>query len=399
MKKKDKTSDFYYYFRQALEGSDDMSGKRRSEAARAARRHWMEIQHPLNGLGLLEDAIVQIAGLKQNQDISLDKKAVVVFCADNGVTREGVTQTDSSVTGIVAGNIAEGKTSVCRMAAVSGIDVIPVNIGMKDFTGVKGVLDRRIANGTKDIRYGPAMTGDEAFKAISTGIDLAGCLAGQGYQLLGCGEMGIGNTTTASACASVLLGLDPASVTGKGAGLSDQGLKHKIGVIREALRNNQLDPLCKESVRCEANVRKQGTGSGPEESTDCFFSETAPETIEIFRRVGGFDLLGMCGLYLGGLIFRIPILIDGFASSVAALAAARICPDCRDAMLASHLSSEPAGRLVLKTLGKEPLICAKLHLGEGTGAVLAMPMLDMALAVYRDSCTFAEGGVEAYRPL
>lgn len=387
------SSDLRFLLREA---SNDQNRKRQEEAARLARRHWNEVQHPLNGLGLLEDVIVQIASLTQNADIFLDKKAVVIFCADNGVTKEGVTQTDSSVTGIVATSIAQGRSPVCHMAAACGIDVIPVDMGMKDFPGERGVLDRRIANGTNDILDGPAMSYKDAINAISTGIVLAGELKRQGYQLLGAGEMGIGNTTTASACASVLLGQDPAEVTGKGAGLSDQGLEHKIEVIREAIVRNDLS--WKESPKNESyDIDLNHEANDVRTKKPC--SEDDSHITEVLQRVGGFDILGMCGLFLGGWVHQIPVLIDGFASSVAALAAVRICPDCSVAVLASHLSSEPAAKLVLRALGKEPLITAGLHLGEGTGAVLAMPMLDMALAVYRDSDTFEEGGVKAYQPL
>ena len=356
----------FQWYSQKNKYFSDRESDRCVNAGELARQRWNRIQHPLHGLGLLEDAIVQIASLTQSADICLDKKAVVIFCADNGVTQEGVTQTDSSVTGKVAGGFARGTTPVCRMAITAGAAVFPVDMGMKDFPDTPGILNRRIGNGTANILHGPAMTREDAEKAISTGIDLAGELKEQGFRILGVGEMGIGNTTTASACACVLLGQDPERMTGKGAGLSEQGYLHKIEVIREAIRRN-----------------------GPDWT----------DTVEVPRRVGGFDRLGMCGLFLGGYIHRIPLLIDGFASSVAALAAVQICPDCSGAMIASHLSSEPAGALVLEALGKEPLITGKLHLGEGTDAVLAMPMLDMALAVYRDSATFEEGGVPAYRPL
>ena len=170
-----------------------------------ARRRWNRIQHPLGGLGLLEDVIAQIAGLTRRVDVSLDKKAVVVFCSDNGVTAEGIAQTDCSVTGVVARRMAEGKTPVCRMAQGAGADVIPVDMGIKDFTGDAGVLDRRIANGTGNILHESAMTLDQAIQSISTGIDLVSELKNRGFNLLGAGEMGIGNTTTSSACACVLL--------------------------------------------------------------------------------------------------------------------------------------------------------------------------------------------------
>ena len=361
---------------QIRQAEDSGAQVKRGEYRTLALERWNQVQHPLHGLGLLEDAVVQIAGLIQSADVRLDKKAVVVFCADNGVTAENVTQADSSVTAVVAHYLAKGRTSVCRMACLAGVDVIPVDLGIRDFQTEEGVLDRRIANGSKDILYGPAMTREEALRAILTGIDLAGELKDLGYQILAAGEMGIGNTTTSAACCSVLLGYDPGQVTGKGAGLSDAGLAHKIVVVREAIRNNGLT--------------WEKRSDDPANDAD---------TIEVLRRVGGFDILGMCGMYLGGLIHGIPVIIDGFVSSIAALAAFRLCPDCADAMLASHVSSEPAARLILDAIGKPPLITGELHLGEGTGAVLVMPMLDMALAVYREGYTFAEGGIEPYRPL
>ena len=365
---------------------------------------WNQVQHPLGGLGLLEDQIAQIAGLTLCTDVSLDKKAVVIFCADNGVTAEGIAQTDSSVTGIVARRMAEGKTAVCRMAAKAGADVIPVDMGMKDFSETDGILNRRVANGTGNIFRENAMTRQQAEAAILTGIDLAEKLSKDGYRLLGAGERGSGNTTTASACACVLLGADPARMTGKGAGLTEEGLRHKIEVVQGAIRRSGFDrrfSFREEGIR-QADTRQADTGQADARQKAVKKSpgsETAPDAIEVLRSVGGFDLLGMCGLYLGGWICQIPVLIDGFVSSVAALAAVRICPACADAILASHRSSEPAAGTVLEALGKKPLITGNLHLGEGTGAVLAMPMLDMALSVYKESVLFGEGGVRQYREL
>ncbi len=388
------------------------------EAAALALDHWNRIQHPLHGLGLLEDALVQIAGLVHSEKIHLEKKAVVIFCADNGVTEEHVTQTGSYVTGVVARNLALGTTSVCRMAQKAGVDVIPVDMGIKDFPGVEGVLNRRIGNGTGNLLHECAMSREDAVKAILTGIDIASELKSLGYNLLGAGEMGIGNTTTAAACTCVLLGADPALVTGKGAGLSDEGLRHKIAVVNGAIRKNgfaetiatndtikasrkeTVEVFRKEMIEVSGKdvieASRKGTVEASRKGT---VEDSRKETVEVLRRLGGYDILGMCGLFLGGLIHQIPVLIDGAVSSVAALAAARMCPDSLNAMLASHVSSEPAGSMLLKAMGKEPLITARMHLGEGTGSVLAMPLLDMALSVYDSSDTFEEGGVEAYRPL
>ncbi len=336
------------------------------ETARAqAQRRWDDCAKPLGSLGLLETALCDVAALTGSAEISLSPRAALVLCADNGVTAQGVTQTGSEVTAAVARQLAAGRTSVCRMAETAACRVVPVDMGMKDFSGCEGVLERRTGNGTADFTLGPAMTRAQAERAILAGAALVREEQARGTRLLAAGEMGIGNTTTASALASVLLSLPAEEVTGRGAGLSDAGLLRKLAAIRKGVARNAPDPN---------------------------------DALDALAKLGGFDLAGMCGLFLGGAAYRMPVLIDGFPSSVAALVAARLCPTSRGAMLASHVSAERAGRLVLDALGKKPLITAQMRLGEGTGAVAAMPLLDMALAVYREAYTFKEGGIEPYTP-
>ena len=290
---------------------------------------------------------------------------MLVLCADNGVVSQGVTQSPSSVTGLVAKQLAARRTSVCRMAQAARCQVVPVDVGILDFQEMPGVLSRRIGNGTGDISQGPAMTRRQAEQALHTGMELVREQQALGVDLLATGEMGIGNTTTSSAVACVLLGRPAEEMTGRGAGLSDQGLQKKTAAIRRALEVNRPDPS---------------------------------DPLDILQKVGGFDIAAMCGVFLGGALYRVPVLIDGLISAVAALCALRLCPAAGKAMLASHVSAEPAGGLVLEALGKQPLITAGMRLGEGTGAVAAMPLLDLALAVYRESYTFEEGGIEAYQP-
>ena len=336
------------------------------EVARAeARRRWNDCAKPLGSLGLLETALEDIAALTGSADIRLDRRAVLVLCADNGVVAQGVTQSPSSVTGLVAKQLAARRTSVCRMAQAARCQVVPVDVGILDFQEMPGVLSRRIGNGTGDISQGPAMTRRQAEQALHTGMELVREQQALGVDLLATGEMGIGNTTTSSAVACVLLDRPVEEMTGRGAGLSDQGLQKKTAAIRRALEVNRPDPS---------------------------------DPLDILQKVGGFDIAAMCGVFLGGALYRVPVLIDGLISAVAALCALRLCPAAGKAMLASHVSAEPAGGLVLEALGKQPLITAGMRLGEGTGAVAAMPLLDLALAVYRESYTFEEGGIEAYQP-
>ena len=343
------------------------------EAAREqAHRRWAACAKPLGSLGLLETALEDIAALTGDAQAPLLPRAVLVLCADNGVVAQGVTQTDSSVTAAVTRNLAAGRTSVCRMAQAAQCAVVPVDMGVRDFAPQPGVLARRIGNGTGDITQGPAMTRAQAeqavlagAEAVAKGIALVREQKAQGVTLLATGEMGIGNTTTASAVASVLLGRAPVEMTGRGAGLSDEGLRRKVAAIERAVALSR---------------------------------PAADDPLDVLAKVGGFDIAGMCGVFLGGAACRVPVLADGFISAVAALCAVRLCPAAAKAVLASHVSAEPAGMLLLDALRKKPLITAGMRLGEGTGAVAAMPLLDMARAVYMDCYTFEEGGIEAYTP-
>jgi len=332
-------------------------------AVTEAKKRWDSIAKPIGSLGIFEDMIGRVAGIQKTPDIHLHQKAMVVFCSDNGVVEEGVTQTDSSVTAIVTRNIAKGCANINHMAKTVNAQVIPVDIGINSDVAETEVWQRKVSYGTRNIAKEPAMTRENMINAVRTGMELAGELKAKGFHILGTGEMGIGNTTTSSAVASALLNLLPEEVTGRGAGLSDDGLKRKIEVIYQALEINNPD---------------------------------REDPFDILMKLGGYDIAGMVGLYLGGMKFGVPIIIDGFISSTAALLAKRICTGVTDFMLPSHKSKEPAANLILKELGLTPVITGNLALGEGTGAVMLFPLLDMALNVYRSSTTFDAIQIKAY---
>ena len=336
------------------------------EAMRRAKARWDSIAKPLGSLGALEDAVIRIAGMTGSPDVDISKRAVVVMCADNGVVAEGVTQTGQEVTAIVAENMSTGDTSVCAMSRAAGAEVVPVDIGTAvPVTGTR-IRQKCVRRGTANMTQGPAMSREEAVQAILAGVEIAQELRGQGVNLLATGEMGIGNTTTSSALAAVLLNRPVEDMTGRGAGLSSEGLQRKIRAIETAVRVNRPDP---------------------------------GDVLDVLHKVGGLDIAGLAGVFLGGALCRTPVLVDGFISSVAALVAARLCPQCKDYMLGSHASEEPASKLVLSELGLRPFLYAGMRLGEGTGAVAVMPLLDMGLAVYREMTTFEDTNIEAYQPL
>ena len=336
------------------------------KAADAAWDWWDSLCKPLRGMGMLEEMIVQLAGIYGTEKIDGLNPVVVIMGADNGVVAEGVSQTGSEVTAQVLENMGDRISSVCIMSRVEGLEVIPVNIGM--FTDGKHprIWNRPVRYGTGNIAKEPAMTREEADRAIVTGIEVVKELCGQGYRMIITGEMGIGNTTPSSAIASVLLSKDPAEVTGRGAGLSSQALEHKIEVIRQAIAVNQPD---KDYI------------------------------LDVVAKVGSLDIAGMIGCYIGGAVMGVPVLIDGFISSIAAYCAAKLSPACRPYMVATHCSAEPAGQMMLDALGMKAPIQAGMHLGEGTGAVTAYSLYKYALALYNGLPSFGEAKVEQYQHL
>ncbi|MDR1620583.1 MAG: nicotinate-nucleotide--dimethylbenzimidazole phosphoribosyltransferase [Clostridiales bacterium] len=329
-------------------------------AACAAR--FSNIAKPLGSLGELERLIARVAAITGSADVNISKKCVLVFCADNGVVAKGVTQAGHEVTTAIAAMLRDDKASVNAMANACGADVFALDIGMTDT--VKNLAAQKLMRGTKDMTVGPAMPLKVAERAILLGMRAVKEKKEQRYTLIAAGEVGIGNTATSSAMASVLLGLPVEEVAGRGAGLSDEGLCRKLAAIKKAAAINKPN---------------------------------ANDPLDVLHKLGGLDIAAMAGVFLGGALYRVPIVMDGLISSVAALCAVRLCGAAREYILPSHISAEPASKAVLDALGLMPILHAGMRLGEGTGAVALFPLLDMAAAVYNSAATFADIGVEAYR--
>lgn len=334
------------------------------KAIKECKRRWDSIAKPLHSLGWLEEAIAIIAGAQHSSEIITNKKILVPMCADNGVVAEGVTQTGQEVTAIVAENFLDEKSCAALMCVHAGADIHPIDIGMAVDT--PRVEKRKIAYGTRNFAREMAMTKDEAVQGLETGIRLVGELKEKGYRMIATGEMGIGNTTTSSAVAAALLGVPAEEMTGRGAGLSGEGLKKKITVIQDAIERWKL---------------------------------TQADPLTVLACVGGFDLAGIAGMFLGGAYYHIPVLIDGFISSVAALLAVRLCPDAIGYMVATHVSKEPAAHRILDELGLSPALDAGMCLGEGSGAVAVFPLIEMAADIYHRMSTFEQIDMEAYQEL
>ncbi len=335
-------------------------------AKEAAWQHWDGLCKPLRGFGKLEDMVVKLAGIQKTSRPSVSKRAVVIMGADNGVVKEGVSQTGSEVTAQVLENMGDKISSVCVMCKIIGADVIPVNIGVNTDGKHPAIINCPVRHGTGNIYTGPAMTREECITAIGRGIQIIGELKKRGYDLMIVGEMGIANTTTSAACVATAFDLEVESVTGRGAGLSSAGLRRKIEVVKHAIAVNQPD-------------------------------KTDP--IDIISKVGGLDIAGMTGCFLGAAYYQVPAMIDGLISGISAYFAKMLCPASVDYMFATHCSAEPAAKVLMEALGLEPLLYAGMHLGEGTGAAATLPLLDQALNVYYGLPGWDAGNVEAYEHL
>ena len=347
-----------------------------AEAMRAASAYVQSLAAPPGSLGKLTDAAVQLAGITGKVKNTLGRRRIIVMCADNGVVEEGVSATPQIVTLSQALNMTRHLTGMSSLAAHFGIDTEIVDIGIATSYQEQGckILQRRIRRGTGNLAKEPAMTREETVRAILVGIERAGQAAADGIDVIGVGEMGIGNTTTSSAVLAALTGLSVEDVTGRGGGLTDAAFEKKKNVISRAL---QLHGLA-------------GTASGS--ASEDAGAQTDP--IEVLSRVGGLDLAGMCGVYLGAAICRIPAVIDGFISIVAALCAQRLCGSCRDFMFPSHVSEEIGYMRAAQELHLDPWLHLNMRLGEGSGCPLAFQILEASCALMNEMATFEQAKID-----
>ncbi|KAA9028465.1 nicotinate-nucleotide--dimethylbenzimidazole phosphoribosyltransferase [Niallia endozanthoxylica] len=332
------------------------------KTAAEARERVDNLIKPAQSLGKLESLAVQLAGITRNLKPAFDQKAIIVMAGDHGVYEEGVTSNPQEVTVGQTLNFAKGITGVCVIGQVSGARIVPVDVGIKvDMPVDAGIIIRKVKNGTNNITKGPAMTREEAIKAIEVGIEIADQEIKKGVQLLGTGEMGIGNTTPSTAILSVLQNCDPLGITGRGASLGKGGIKHKAEVIRRAILVNEPNP---------------------------------DDVIDVLAKVGGLEIGGMAGVMLGAAANRIPVVVDGFISTIAAIIAVGIEPKAKDYMIASHASQEPGAKVASELLGIEPMLMMDMCLGEGSGAALAFPIIEAASSMMKNMPTFAEIGMK-----
>ncbi len=333
---------------------------RDEEAYLAARARLDSLCKPPGSLGRLEDIAALLAGVTGRVLNQTPRRAVVIAAADNGVVEEGVASADPAFTLTQTENFIRGVTGVAVLARRAGADLIVADVGIDAPPCRPPILDYKVARGTKNFCRGPAMTRAEALKALFAGVELARLAKSRGYDLIGAGEMGIGNTTTSAAVIAALTGLAPADVTGRGAGLSDAAYRRKVDVIRRGLALNRPDPA---------------------------------DPIDVVAKVGGFDIAALAGLYLGAAAERLPVVSDGFISTTAALVAVRLCPDVRGFIIPSHKSAEPGFAALCEAAGLAPMLDMGMRLGEGSGCPLAFFLCDCACDVIAGMATLGEAAV------
>jgi nicotinate-nucleotide--dimethylbenzimidazole phosphoribosyltransferase len=330
-------------------------------AMRAAEARQAVLTKPTNALGRLETLSIQLAGISGRSIPTFPDKVVAVMAADHGVTAEGVSAYPAEVTPGMVANFAAGGAAINVISRHVGARVIVTDVGVNaDISGLAGVRHRKIRWGTANIAQGPAMTGEEALRAIELGIELVEEAVGEGASMFATGEMGIGNTTAASAVIAALTGRPVGEVTGRGTGIALDALPHKIAVIERALSVNRPDPS---------------------------------DPMDVLTKVGGLEIAALTGVVLGAAAWRRPVVMDGFISAAAALAAVRLRGAAAAYILPSHVSVEVGHQVVLDELGLVPLFDLQMRLGEGTGAALAMSILDAAAKILAEMATFESAGV------
>jgi nicotinate-nucleotide--dimethylbenzimidazole phosphoribosyltransferase len=329
-------------------------------AMHAAQERLDSLLKPPGSLGKLEDIARQLAGITGKVINTINKKRIMVMCGDNGVTVEGVTSFPSSVSALVADTMARGISGVSVLARHAGADLTIVDLGLDADIANAGILNKKIRKSTSNIAVGPAMTREEAVRAIETGIETTFAAIDEGVDLLGTGEIGIGNTTSSSAVLYAFTGALLDEIVGRGAGLNDEGLARKKDIVHRAVAVNVPD---------------------------------LNDPLDVIAKVGGFDIAGLAGCYIAAANRRIPIVIDGFISGVAAVAAIRMAPGARNFMFASHLSAEPGAVAVGRELALAPMLTMDMRLGEGTGCALAFMIIEASVEMMTSMGTFSDIGM------
>jgi nicotinate-nucleotide--dimethylbenzimidazole phosphoribosyltransferase len=330
------------------------------QAMAAARARQAVLTKPAGSLGRLEDLAIQVAGITGNPLPSAERKAVIVMAGDHGVVAEGVSAYPAEVTPQMVLNFLRGGAAINALAAQVGARVVVVDVGVAHPISHPALMERNVVRGTANMAAGPAMTRAQALAAIAAGLDVLEEQAALGLDIVATGDMGIGNTTASSAITAALTGAPVAGVTGRGTGIDDQQLAHKVAVVERALAVNAPDPA---------------------------------EPLDVLAKVGGLEIAGLVGVILGAAARRIPVVVDGFISGAAALVACGLSATLAPRLIAGHVSVERGQRIVLAHLGLRPMLDLEMRLGEGTGAALAMGIVEAALRAHREMATFAEAGV------
>ena len=316
---------------------------------------------PVGSLGMLEEISARLVAIYEDLMPEIKGKAIFVFASDHGVVEEGVSAYSKEVTAQMVFNFLRGGAGINVLARHAGADVVVVDVGVDyDFGKIKGLVDRKVVYGSRNMTKGPALTRDEALKCIEIGRELVREYHAEGYNLFGTGDMGIGNTTPSSAIISVITGYPVEEVTGRGTGIDDETYKRKIEAIKRAIEVNKPDPK---------------------------------DPIDVLAKVGGPEIGAIAGVVLGCAELKIPVVIDGFITTAGALIAYALEPTVKDYIFSAHNSAEKGHKVALSYMGLKPILDLNLRLGEGTGAALAMTIIEASLKIYREMATFEEAGV------
>ena len=348
-----------------------------------AKKHWDSIAKPLDSLGEFEKILQKLSAIYESEIPDISSKCITVMCADNGIVKEGISQSDKDVTLAVAKSMALGTSSIAVLSKAAGSKMMVFDMGIDSFdTEIYslGVINHKLMHGTNNFIKEKAMPLDITLRALLTGISIVRELKDNKTTIIGTGEMGIGNTTTSSALSAAILNLPVEDVTGRGAGLDDAKLKKKVDIIKGGIEKYGFrDKLFLDSIKSENK------------------SVRSLAVLDLLSSLGGLDIATLTGIFIGGSIYKLPIVIDGVISEVAALLAYFINPLCKEYMVASHLSREPVASIIFNILGLKPVIDASLALGEGSGCAMLFPLLDMVLEIYTKNASFSDIKIEEYK--